>query len=315
MDDMGKNTGMGARENGGTDIFRHLLSHTSMFPYAPSLWCLGLLLWLPAAAKGQVQVTCSIPQNRSVQYESVPATVEIYNTGGQAIDFSGADPQAHLLFHIEQTPGRSVRQLGDIRFDEPLVVRPGERVRRTVNLMEVYDLRSTGPYNIHATVYWAGQMFASPKVYLDILPGLEINRLINRHPSNPQRTQIFSLRTLHRGRGDYLFVRIDDEALGLCRGVYDLGRLLRPFEPVLQADVSGQVHILHQSGPTRYTHSIFTADGNPVAQDLHSSAASVRLEEAPDGRLVVKMVGTSQADLDREAELLEKAMKRFFRRK
>ena len=75
----------------------------------------------------------------------------------------------------------------------------------------------------------------------------------------------YTLRTLNRDRREVVFLRINDDDRGMCYGVFELGAIVRMFEPKLQMDEVGNIHVLHQSGPWQFTHSVFTPHGDPVA--------------------------------------------------
>ena len=124
--------------------------------------------------------------------------------------------------------------------------------------------------------------------FLDVLPGLEIARLSAGVPAEPDATRLYTLRTLNRDRVEVMFLRIDDDDRGVCYGVFELGRIVRLYEPKLQVDETGNVHILHQSGPWQFTHSVFTPRGEPVLQEVYSGEGSaIGLKRGEGGQLAV----------------------------
>jgi hypothetical protein len=98
----------------------------------------------------------------------------------------------------------------------------------------------------------------------------------------------YQLRSLARDREDHLFLRVDDDANSLCYGVFDLGSVLRVVDPVMRSDGRGRVHVLHQSAPTRFTHSVFEPDGQPVSSQFWTGRSSgVALQLTEDGDIIV----------------------------
>jgi hypothetical protein len=242
---------------------------------------------LPAAA--QIDMQCRLENGRTLLFEQVVMKLDIINNTGDILDFSGAIPNAHLAFDIEQSPGVSVRPTGAPLFAQSVTVKSGDTFSGKVNLQDAYRITETGPYTITARVEWGGKVFVSPKLFLDVLPGLEIAKLVSGIPEDPNAMRTYTLRTLNRDRREVAFLRINDEDKGMCYGVFELGAIVRMFAPKLQVDEIGNVHVLHQSGPWQFTHSVFTPHGDPVAQEVYSGDGStVALKRAEDGQLAVE---------------------------
>ncbi len=67
-------------------------------------------------------------------------------------------------------------------------------------------------------------------------------------------------------------------------------------------DAAGQIHVLHQSGPTRYTHSTFSPDAVPMDTEFvgrQGQAAQLAVDET--GKVVVRggNVYTGDVSVDR----------------
>lgn len=229
---------------------------------------------VPVASRGQVEVLVRVQNARVLRSEPIFATLGVVNNTGEVLAFTGPRPNATLRFDVEQSPGALVPETGEALLDQPTVVEPGRKLTRKINLLSKYGIRVTGPYTITARVEWGDKVFISPKVFLDVVPGLEIRRLGIGVPGGGGTTRLFSLRTLSRDRGERIFLRVDDEATGRCLGVSDLGGVIRFEEPVLQADEAGDVHVIHQCGPDRFAHNVFDADGRLTAETRYSSSIS-----------------------------------------
>lgn len=242
---------------------------------------------LPASA--QVDMRCRLENSRTVLFEPAILNLDIINNTGNVLDFSGAMPNAHLAFDIEQSPGVVVPPTGKPLFAQGIVIKPGDTFTGKVNLQAAYKVTDTGPYTITTRVEWGGKVFISPKLFLDVLPGLEIARLSAGVPGEPDATRIYTLRTLNRDRVEVMFLRIDDDDRGVCYGVFELGRIVRLYEPKLQVDEAGNVHVLHQSGPWQFTHSVFSPRGEPVVQEVYSGEGSAMgLKRGEGGQLAVE---------------------------
>ncbi len=242
---------------------------------------------IPAAA--QIDMRCRLENSRTVLFEPAILNLNIINNTGNTLDFSGAIPNAHLAFDIERSPGVTVPPTGKPLFAQGIVIKPGDTFTGKVNLQAAYKITDTGPYTITARVEWGGKVFISPKLFLDILPGLEIARLSAGIPGEPDAARIYTLRTLNRDRVEVMFLRIDDDDRGMCYGVYELGRIVRLYEPKLQVDEAGNIHVLHQSGPWQFTHSAFSPSGEPLVQEVYSGeGAAMGLKRGDGGQLAVE---------------------------
>ena len=260
-----------------------------------SLAVLSIVL-APILAHAQVEVVCKLHEPRVLQYEPVIVTVEVANNTLEPMNFMGPDANAVLAFDVEKSPGEFVQRTGAPLSSDVFAVKAGQTQKFSVNLISVYRMTDTGPYTIRARVEWGSKAFLSQKVFVDVDPGLEIGRLVGSVPGAQGQTRTYMLRTLTRNRGERVFLRIDDEEGGRCYGVLDLGGIVRLFKPVMQVDQFGNIHVLHQSGPDQFTHSVFTADGNPVSQEQYTSGGTqIRLGKEPSGQVSVEGAKTVPA--------------------
>ena len=242
---------------------------------------------LPAAA--QIDMQCRLENGRTLLFEPVVVSLDIINNTGDILDFSGAVPNAHLAFDVEQSPGVVVPPTGVPLFNQAVTIKPGDTFTGKVNLQAAYKITDTGPYMVTTRVEWGGKIFVSPKLFLDVLPGLEIGKLVAGIPEDPSAMRTYTLRTLNRDRSEVVFLRINDDEEGTCYGVFDLGTIVRMFQPKLLVDEVGDIHVLHQSGPWQFTHSVFTPHGDPVMQEVYSGEGSIiNLKRSEDGQIAVE---------------------------
>ena len=248
-------------------------------------------LWLGVAAQpvlGQIAVNGRLQSDRVLLFEPVAFTVRIGNQTGRPLHFGGPGADASLAFDVEQTPGIPLPLSGTPLLEGPLVLPAGETRELTVDLLKSYPLRTTGPYSVRARVEWSDRAFLSPKEFLDVLPGLEVGRLLVGVPGSGAM-RAFSLRTLTRQRMELLFLRMDDDQTGACLGLSELGRVVRQFKPAMDSDAKGHVHILFQSSPWQFTHAEVNPDGIPVGvKDFAAHSSEVRLEKSADGAVTVR---------------------------
>jgi hypothetical protein len=201
-------------------------------------------------AAGQLEISCEPVHTRLVQYEPVRVKLSVSSRNARDIDLTGSDPAAGVDMIVRRGNGRRVPRTARLRFSPPLVVPPLGTATCTVDLARSYDLRDTGPYDVQAVVRWAGRQFVSAKSFLDVQSGTELDRLVLPAPADPASLQTFRLVVVQREQGEWLLLRIDDERRSLCRGVYDLGRLLRQTKPSLRLDEEENVLVVHRAVPS-----------------------------------------------------------------
>ncbi len=239
----------------------------------------AMLSWL-AAAQAQVEFRCRIVNSRVLQFESIPVEVMIANNSGRSLTLDARGGDARLLFDVESSPGVLVMPTGVPLVTNRITVRHAENTRFVVDLLPSYGISSTGPYSITARLELGDKVFVGAKMYVDVLPGLEIARLAGGVPGLAGSTRVYSLRTLNRDRSERVFLRIQDDS-GQCHGVLDLGRIVRVYQPVLHIDEEGNVQVLHQNGPGSFVRHVVTPYGRIVSQEAYTSdGGNLRLKAA-----------------------------------
>ena len=241
------------------------------------------------SAHAQVDLSCKLKHERTLQYESVMVRVQLANNTGRPIDLADPDSDAHFQFDVEQIPGITFPQTHPLVFTGSALVLPRGKLDVSVDVLASYDLRKTGPYTLMARLDIGDKTITSGKMFLDVVPGFEIDSIGAALPDNPAASRMYVLKTLHRERTERLFVRIDDEATDQSLGLLELGSIVRLFTPVTLVDTDGRLHVLHQSAPDRFIHSVVTPEGKPVMREPYAAEISrIRMEEGDDGQIVIK---------------------------
>ena len=239
-------------------------------------------------AAGQVEVSCRLAASRTLLFEPVRATVRVTNNTGHPLRFGGENPDVRLGFSVEQAPGEPVLPTGQPIPEAPLVLAPGEAREMAFNLLASYRIHATGPYTIQARVTRGDVAFVSPKAFLDVLPGFDVGRVAVGLAGSSGDTRIYTIKTMTRDRTELLFLRVDDEKSGRCLGVFDLGRIVRQFQPRMESDYKGHIHVLHQSSPWKFTHTEVNPDGIPIAaRDFNAYNTEVRFEKSAEGEVTL----------------------------
>ena len=254
----------------------------------------GLCALWAVPARASFEISCSIANNPAMIHEAVRAQVRISNRSGRTVTVDPAT-STRLRFIVERKPGYPLKPRKEVLPYEPFEIPPGATVDLDLNLKHFFTLIDTGPYTVRAMLLHQGRYHQSSRALFDIVPGFEVDAMDATAPGGGARRYI--LKTLARGRGQSLFIEINDPSRNLCYGVYDLGQTLSMQAPAMKLDRLGRIHILHQSGPTRYTHSVFGPDGQPVDQTYHTKGPGLpAMQSTDEGDIEVTGVVTYQGD-------------------
>lgn len=229
---------------------------------------LSIMVVVARIADAQLDFQCRLVNSRVLQFESIPVEVTIINRSGERLVVGGPKATAFLAFDAENSPGALILPTDRPLLTNEVVARHAETVHFTIDLLPSYQIRETGPHSIVGRLEWRDKVFVTSKMYLDILPGLEIARITGGAPGMGGTVRTYSLRTLNRDRTERAFLRITDET-GRCYGVLDLGRIVRLYKPVLQVDEEGNLQVLHQNGPNSFVRHVVSFDGQVKSQETY----------------------------------------------
>lgn len=249
-----------------------------------------VLCWAASvlSSPARIEVDCRFEHGRVMHYEPLIATVSVRNRTPRTVIISGQEGDAHLSFDVAYGGGRLAERTDHPMLREALVVEPHETIRFRIDLLPRYRILDQGPLTIAAVVALGDEIFVSNRTFVDVVPGMVLRQERFALSADDSASRLVGLRTLSRDRFERIFLRIDDEQRDLCLGVYELGSLIRIFPPQIEMDAADRVHVLHQSAPARYTHTVVTADGRLVDMVYYTPAGvRPRLEVGPDGQASV----------------------------
>ncbi len=249
------------------------------------------LVWLLAALPSsfaQIEVSLRLEHSRTIRYEPVVIEVRVRNNSGRELVLGGDEPTAQLWLEVEQGPGKMLRPQEPELVLTPWVIPAGEADRRRFRASRVYDMRGLGPYTMWLRMEVAGRSLASNRAFLDVVPGLELQRVVGEVAPNTAKQRVYRLMTLNRDRAEHIFLRIDDEDRNVCYAVLHLGRLVRVYPPQMRVDRKHRITVLHQAAPGRYFYQVFKPGGEEVTRRVYlSENPNVRLVPTEDGRYIV----------------------------
>lgn len=270
------------------------------------LWLAGLAS--PAAAERLVSMRFEHAQ--TLPFEAVHVFITLDNDSNYPLIIGPRYPDANAEVHFLVRRDRSREDVPRRREGslwERLVLNPGERREVSVDLSSWYDLSREGRYVVRLVVDWHGQRFSSRDMLLDVVNGIEIDKVVREVPDHWERLRRYSLRYWPRNGSECLFLCVDEPETQTNYGVFALGRLVRVFRPRLSIDRFGKVMIVHQSAFDRYTRTIFESSATgirfvdqtyhlPDGQPLPSLSDDEEEIEAVDIRQSPLLTDTNRVD-------------------
>ncbi|MFV0416760.1 MAG: hypothetical protein ACK5NG_10385 [Chthoniobacterales bacterium] len=213
-------------------------------------------------APAQLQVSIDIPRTLYIKYEPVLAKVQITNLSGRDIELSDSANIPWFGFTITTENGNPILPRNRNYILPPMVIPIGQSIARRVNLTPIYPLTRLGSYRVRATVYdrQSGEYYNSKPEILEITEG----RIIwSQRVGNPQdnSTRIVTLLSHLFKSTTSLYLRIEDEKIGIVYCTYRLGGLLDSGKPEIKFDYQNQVHVLNQRAPRSFIYSHIGLNG------------------------------------------------------
>ena len=230
-----------------------------------------------APLHAQLNVNLEIKRRVFILNEPVIATVTILNNTGHDIMLSDTQEGGPWFsFQILANEGRLVRARNANYELQPLPMKAGETVKRSVNLNELYEIGEFGSYHITASIFLpsVGKYFGSRKENIEITEGRLVWKQTVGVPNSPENLNVyrtFSLLTLEHDRGKMLYVRIVGQDDDVVYGCYNLGHILDGFPPDAKFDSGNNLAVLQTIGRRDYLFSRIGIDGNFIGQTTYTS--------------------------------------------
>lgn len=223
-------------------------------------FCVSLCgaLWLSTTAGfGQVEIGVELEHESVIEFEPIVVTVTIRNAGETPLVFSEFYRNAELLIRVHPQKDMVRPDRDHFAIKRDLVIMPGNVAKEVVELSSLAALHKEGNYRITAQVRYEGETFSSRQAIIKVVRGIE---LISREKNIWGYEDIrltYELRYWKRDQSEYLFLIVKDKQNALSYGTFQLGRIIRFFQPEIHFGNEGHVTIIHQSGRKRFTRSVF----------------------------------------------------------
>lgn len=223
----------------------------------------AMLAWAAPQAQAQVRLLLRFEHASYLQFETVNAYVSIYNDADQPLCIGNGSSNlfSELSFMIGQQRDDWLdkRKAGAVL--EGLVLEPGEQRDVAIDISRPYDLSAMGRYQVQAILRDKGAVTAvSPQESVEIVRGIEIERVERAVPGFPDRLRTYSVRYWRRNRFEYAFLSVDEDPGRVNYGVYQLGKIVRTERPTILVERDGKVTVRHLCAPDSVIRTVFMSE-------------------------------------------------------
>jgi hypothetical protein len=254
----------------------------------------------------QLQVDINLKRTLYISYEPLLIDVSLTNLTGSPLPLNDADGNHWFGFQIETLDGRPVAPRSLNYTNEPLVLEPGQKLNRTVNLTPLFPISEFGGYRVRAAIYAAGlkRFFNSPPLNIEITDGRPIfQKTVGVPEGIPGAGEIRNITVLtHRlPNSTQLYIRIANDKGGTVYCTHRLGRLVSYGTPEILLDKQNQVHILQNVAPKAFLYSQIGLNGEILARKIYNQIVKRPiLREGPDSK--IQVIGATEVDPAAEAK-------------
>ena len=268
------------------------------------LFLLALVCAAALPAHGQISVVLDIKRRVHLRYEPILATVRITNLSGRDLLLQDGE-QPWFGFDVT---GATTEMLvpprnPDYHLD-PLEIKLGETVKRTVDLTRLYGISEFGLHRVKAAIFAAplGKLFASQPRLVEITEGKTLWHQTVGVPDtlkNAGRNHTVSLIEFQDDKR-YLYVRVEDEEQAYVFCTQRIGHMIDGTTPQMQFDTTNNLYILHLIAPKTYSLTNIGVNGEWLGQHTYATAKSrPALRRLADG--TIQIVGAHRMDAAAQA--------------
>ena len=234
-----------------------------------------LLAALLQSAPAQLQVDINLKRTLYIAYEPLIVGVSITNLSGNPLTLRDENRVHWFGFQIETLDGSPIAPRSTDYNNPPLVLEPGQKITRTVNLTPLYPIAEFGGYRLRASVYAAslGKSFNSPPLNIEITEGRPVyQKSVGVPDGAPGGSGLRNITLLtHRlPASTQLYIRIEDGKSGSVYCTHRLGRVVSYGAPEILLDERNQIHVLQNTAPKEFLYSHIGLNGEVIERKAYA---------------------------------------------
>ena len=247
--------------------------------FLPRTLLLAVWLALAAGAHAQLSVDLSIKRRLFISHEPVIATVTITNLTGRDITLHDTPEMQWFAFQVTGSGERIFPPRDPNYALEPLEIKAGAQMRRTVNLNELYEIGDFGIYRVRASIFFADykKFFSSRMTNIELTEGRRMwSQVVGVPDGQPGGGTFRKFSLLAHQQGDYtmLYVRVEDRDDGTVYCTQELGRLIEGQPPLAEFDLGNNLYVLQLIGQREYLLSKVGLNGEYLGGTRYAAPKS-----------------------------------------
>lgn len=221
--------------------------------------CMISFLAVTKQLDAQVRIGLRMENETVLQYETIRAFITVYNDSQQTLVIDKDYGDFRLVPFLTNSSNEPESLINKKPICSELRVKAGQKEVILVDINKWYDFSHMGRYSLEIQGLWKGVKFISNIVSIDVVGGFELTSVDKNLSGYTDKIRHYSLRYWTRRKSEHLFLRVDEPANRMHYGVYDLGRVIRFFKPILKVDADDNVKIIHQIGKDCYKKTVFAS--------------------------------------------------------
>lgn len=215
------------------------------------------------SVKADLQVRFSVDPDTVLLYEPASVFMRIRNDSQYPLEI-GPEGPASLRLSVTMVDGRAVRRINQRPFFSSRRLMPDEQTDIMFDITRFFDFSNEGRYRIEMEILWNERSYIAPARILEVVRGIELTSIQRSVPGYSHIMRVYTLRYWRRDGGKKLFLVVEDPQINTIQGVFELGSLMRVSAPRINVDRHGNVAVVHQSRPTRFTRTLLKSTGEGV---------------------------------------------------
>ena len=219
--------------------------------------CVLSFLVVTETVEAQIRIGLKMENETVLQYENVRAFITVYNDTKQTLVIDKEYGDFKLVPFLLNSDNEPESLINNKPICSELRVKAGKKEVIMVDVGKWYHFSRMGRYDFEIHGVWKGVKFKSNTVSINVVGGFELASVDKNLSGYTDKIRHYGLRYWKRDNAEHLFLRIDEPANRMNYGVYDLGKIIRFFKPILKVDADDNIKIIHQTGMDCYKKTIF----------------------------------------------------------
>ncbi len=221
--------------------------------------CMVSFLVVTGTVDAQMRIGLKMEHETVLQYETIRAFVTIYNDSKKTLVIDKEYGDLRLVPFLLDSNNEPESIINKNPICHELRVKAGQKEVILVDISKWYDFSRMGRYSLEIQGLWKDVKFTSNIVSINVVGGFEVSSVDKNLSGYTDKVRHYGLRYWNRGTSEHLFLRVDEPANRMNYGVYDLGKVIRFFKPILKIDADDNVKVIHQVGKDCYKKTVFSS--------------------------------------------------------